>query len=80
MNIIPIVSANTNQPLVLTGGMVIDATGAEPIQNGVVVISEGKIAQVGSTPTVTIPKESKAINLEGGTILPGFILQLVRFD
>jgi imidazolonepropionase-like amidohydrolase len=74
---IPIITslalAETNQSLVITGALLIDGNGAEPIQDGVVVISDGRIAKVGSKTNVTIPKGSKVIDLEGGTILPGFI-------
>jgi len=66
-------SAETNQPLVLTGGILIDGTGGAPVPDGVVVISDGRIAKVGSKTKVTVPTGSKVICLEGGTILPGFI-------
>jgi len=66
-------SAETNQPLVLTGGILIDGTGAAPVPDGVVVISDGRIAKVGAKTKLTVPTGSKVIYLEGGTILPGFI-------
>jgi len=73
LNITPLIFAETNQPLVITGAMLIDGTGAKPIKDGVVVISDDRITQVGSKTNLTIPKGSKTIDLEGGIILPGFI-------
>jgi imidazolonepropionase-like amidohydrolase len=59
--------------LVLFNGNVIDGTGAAPIPDAVLVIGGGRILAVGPHPSVTIPEGVPAIDVQGGTILPGFI-------
>ncbi|WP_066495163.1 metal-dependent hydrolase family protein [Abyssisolibacter fermentans] len=54
-------------------GRVIDATGSEPIENGVVVIEGNKIIQVGSEESIEFPKDAEIIEIEEGTIMPGLI-------
>jgi imidazolonepropionase-like amidohydrolase len=52
---------------------VIDGTGAAPITNGVVVVTEDKIVAVGRQGSVTIPAGARTIDLGDATIMPGFI-------
>ncbi len=73
LSLVRLASAETNQPIVLTGGVLIDGTGAAPVPDGALVISEDRIAEVSSKTKMVVPTGSKVINLEGGTILPGFI-------
>ena len=58
--------------IALTGGTVIDATGAEPIGDAVVLISEGKIIAVGPAGDIEIPSGAKTVDVGGCTVLPGF--------
>ena len=64
LNITQLTFAATNQPLVITGAMLIDGTRTKPIHNGEVDISDGRIAKVGSKNNVHIPKNSKVIELK----------------
>jgi imidazolonepropionase-like amidohydrolase len=59
--------------LVLKGGVLIDGTGALPVNDAVVVISKGRISGIGPESRVNIPTDTKIIDVNGGTILPGFI-------
>ncbi|MCZ6663427.1 MAG: hypothetical protein O6951_10970, partial [Actinobacteria bacterium] len=59
--------------LVVANGTVIDGTGADPIQNGVVVIEGDRITAVGQTGDFAIPAEAQVIDASGGAILPGII-------
>lgn len=59
--------------IVLRAAQIIDGTGAEPIKNGVVVITDDKIVAVGASGNVKIPSGARVINLGDATILPGFI-------
>ena len=59
--------------VVLRAARVIDGTGAAPIQNGVVVITDDKIVAVGVDGRVQIPAGARRIDLGDVTILPGFI-------
>jgi len=52
---------------------VIDGTGAVPVANGVVVVTDDKIVAVGRQGSVTIPAGARTIDLGDATILPGFI-------
>jgi imidazolonepropionase-like amidohydrolase len=58
---------------VLRAARVIDGTGAAPIANGVVVITDDRIVAVGRQGAVTIPAGARTIDFGDATILPGFI-------
>lgn len=59
--------------VVLHAARLIDGTGAAPIANGVVVVTDDKIVAVGKQGSVTIPSGAKTIELGDATLLPGFI-------
>jgi imidazolonepropionase-like amidohydrolase len=52
---------------------VIDGTGAAPIANGIVVVTDDKIVAVGRQGAVAIPTGARTIDLGDATLLPGFI-------
>jgi imidazolonepropionase-like amidohydrolase len=53
--------------------MVIDGTGAAPIQDGIVVVVKNRIVAVGHAAAFSIPSGTQVIDAQGGTILPGII-------
>lgn len=55
------------------GVRIIDGSGGDPIENGVMLIQEGRIAAVGSKREVTIPSGTEVIDMTGKTIIPGII-------
>jgi imidazolonepropionase-like amidohydrolase len=57
----------------LRAARVIDGTGAAPILNGVVVVTDDKIVAVGKQGVVNVPAGARVIDLGDATILPGFI-------
>ena len=59
--------------LALVNGRLIDGTGTPPIENAVVLIQADRIIEVGVAGEVTIPDRASLLDLQGGTILPGFI-------
>src|SRR3954465_4967430 len=59
--------------VVLRAARVIDGTGAAPIANGVVVVTDDKIVAVGKQGSVTHPAGARVIDLGNATLLPGFI-------
>jgi imidazolonepropionase-like amidohydrolase len=59
--------------LVLTNGILIDGTGAEPIPNATLVIDGDRILAAGASGEVAIPAGARVVDLGGATILPGFI-------
>ncbi len=58
---------------VIFGGTVIDGTGVEPIQEGVIVIEEGKVQAIGRADEVEIPADAEKIDATGKTVMPGII-------
>lgn len=60
-------------PIALVGGLLIDGTGSEPVPDSTLVIEGCRIVSVGPTGEVDIPEGADVIQLEGATILPGFI-------
>lgn len=59
--------------VVLKAARLIDGTGAAPIKDGIVVISDDKISAVGTAASVSIPPGARIIDLGDATLLPGFI-------
>jgi len=54
-------------------GRIVDCTGADPIENGIVIISNDHIVEVGKEKDVKIPSDSNVIDASGKTIIPGLI-------
>jgi imidazolonepropionase-like amidohydrolase len=57
----------------LRAARLIDGTGAAPINNAIVIVTNNKITAVGDVNSVRIPAGVKVINLGDVTLLPGFI-------
>lgn len=58
---------------VLTGGLLIDGTGAPPVEDGVVVMRGGRIVGAGAAGTVEVPANATMIDVTGKTVMPGMI-------
>lgn len=58
---------------VLTGGLLVDGTGAPPVEDGVVVMRGGRIVGAGATGTIEVPADATVIDVTGKTIMPGMI-------
>ena len=59
---------------VITGGQIVDGTGAAPIVDGTVICQDGCITFVGSTGNAPdVPGDVKRIDAGGGTIMPGLV-------
>jgi len=59
--------------VVLRAARLIDGTGADPIANGVVVVSGDRIVAAGRSGSVSVPAGARVIDLGDATLLPGFI-------
>ncbi len=59
--------------IAILGGCLIDGTGREALQDGVVLVEGDRIRAVGQKESVTIPSEAKILDGTGMTILPGLI-------
>ncbi len=69
----PAQEAKGSGTVALRAARVIDGTGAAPILNGVVVVTDDKIVAIGAQGSVTIPAGARTIDLGDATLLPGFI-------
>lgn len=67
-----IASANEGS-IAFIGARIIDGTMAEPIEDGALVITDGRIRTVGPRGAVTVPAGARVINVAGKTIMPGII-------
>jgi len=70
------VMANRDIPegtLVLRGATVITMNGDEIIENADLVIENNRIIAVGARGSVDIPSGAEAMNMDGKTIIPGFV-------
>src|SRR5262245_37601227 len=56
-----------------TKARIIDGTGKAPIEQGTIVVSNGRITAVGPSASVTVPAGATQINAAGKTIIPGLI-------
>src|SRR6266446_9573702 len=59
--------------VVLKAARLIDGTGAAPIANAIVIVTDNRITAVGDARTVQVPAGAKVIDLGDVTLLPGFI-------
>jgi enamidase len=64
---------------IVTNGIVIDGTGADPITDGLVAIQGNRIVAVGQSSDFKIPEEVNVIDATGKTILPGVFNAHVHF-
>ena len=66
------ISFAQQKAIVLKGGKLLTITHGV-VENGVLVIQDGKIAAVGSASSVKVPKDARTIDVTGMTVYPGLI-------
>ncbi|MEO8648835.1 MAG: amidohydrolase family protein [Acidobacteriota bacterium] len=79
--ILPVTAQQTGAPgerrgtgtVVLKAARMIDGTGAAPVANAVIVITNDRIVSAGPASSVRIPAGATVIDLGDATLLPGFI-------
>jgi imidazolonepropionase-like amidohydrolase len=59
--------------IALTGGTLIDGSGADPLNNTVILISGGKVKKVGRIDAVKLPKGCLVVDVTGQTVMPGMM-------
>jgi Tol biopolymer transport system component len=59
--------------IVLTHARIITMKAKQIIEDGTIVIKDGRFLAVGPTGGVSIPSGGKVINLKGTTVMPGFV-------
>jgi len=65
-------SESNSGPIALRGGRLLTITHGV-IENGVVVMQNGKISAIGGASSVSIPRDAKVIDVTGMTVYPGLI-------
>ena len=55
------------------GARIIDGTGSPAIENGVLVVRDGRIEAVGAADAVEVPPDAEQMDVAGRTIMPGLI-------
>jgi imidazolonepropionase-like amidohydrolase len=58
--------------LALVGGKVYPSPTEEPIDNGSIIVHDGRIVAVGSSATIKIPRDAKVIDCKGLIVTAGF--------
>ena len=66
------VRAQTERARAFTGAQIIPISGP-PIQDGVLVVSGGKIVAIGGRSSVSIPAGAEVIDVKGKVIMPGLV-------
>jgi imidazolonepropionase-like amidohydrolase len=61
------------RPLLITGGTIIDGTGAAPRPNEAILVERGQIRSMGAEARRKAPGDARVIDADGRWILPGFI-------
>tara|TARA_Y100001968_G_scaffold331705_1_gene387299 strand:+ start:146 stop:1429 length:1284 start_codon:yes stop_codon:yes gene_type:complete len=65
---------NANEgTIAFVGATIIDGTDAAPLEDGVLVVADGRIQTVGPRTDVTLPQETEVIDVSGKYIMPGLI-------
>lgn len=55
------------------GATILDGTGADPVEDGVLLVRDGRVAEIGSASAVEVPASAEVVDLEGQTVVPGII-------
>jgi imidazolonepropionase-like amidohydrolase len=55
----------------MAGATIVDGTGRPPVSDGVVIVRDGRIADVGPRASVQIPEDVPTVDVSGKTLVPG---------
>lgn len=70
----PITMKTAQGTTLITNGQIIDGTGALPVPDAAVVITDGRITYAGpSAGAPAVPPDAERIDAKGGTIMPGLV-------
>ncbi len=67
-------------PVAYVGATLIDATGATPVRDSVVLVDKGRIAAAGPSSSVPIPAGARRVDVSGKTIVPGLWEMHAHFE
>ncbi len=71
----PLASASQGSPatVAFTNARIIDGTGRAPLERGTLIVTNGRVAAVGPSASITVPAGAQRIDATGKTIVPGFV-------
>jgi len=69
----PVAWAAVDAPIAIYNATIIDGTGRQPLPNGVVVISGGRVQAVGPVTDIKLPKGTVKIDATGEYVIPGLM-------
>ncbi len=70
--VLPTIARAQDRPIALKGGKLLTVTHGT-IENGVLVIENGKIAAVGAAASLKLPRDARVVDVTGMTVYPGLI-------
>ncbi len=59
--------------LLVTGGTLVDGTGAQPLEDAAVAVKRNRIVAVGKSDSLRVADGARVVDVNGGSILPGFV-------
>jgi imidazolonepropionase-like amidohydrolase len=65
--------AESNGTVLVTGGVLVDGTGGDPVADAGVVVEDGRITAVGPAEDLSVPDGGEEIDVGGQTIMPGLV-------
>lgn len=72
-------TGSATRDIALVGGKIYVSPTAAPIENGVLIVRDGKIAQIGKRSDVKVPQSAEVIDCTGKVITAGFWNSHVHF-
>jgi imidazolonepropionase-like amidohydrolase len=73
-------TTHAQQPTAFIGGTLIDGTGSPPVNDAIVVISEGRIVCAGSRASCTVPASAATVDVRNRWIMPGIVDAHVHYS
>jgi imidazolonepropionase-like amidohydrolase len=70
--LLPMLAHAQSDPVAFTNAKIYPVT-SEPIENGTIVIEDGKIVRIGEAGRTRIPRRAEVIDLKGKVIMPGIV-------
>jgi len=61
------------ETIVITGATVLDGTGSAPLENGLVLIENDRVAAIGTVGNIAVPTGAREIKAAGKYIIPGLM-------
>lgn len=65
--------ASAAESLAFVGARIFDGAAAEALEDGVILVEDGRISAVGPRANISIPEQARQIDVTGKTIIPGLI-------